>query len=266
MLKNNNLIGFGAGNSNYVPNAVHFSDTTGLQISNQSSLVPVGVVSTGIISFWFKIDSNSPGSFFDLFQSSGVTGSLFWGVTVTHSIGGYPNKPYISILYDPTVGATQFFDMTTSSTYVAGSGWHHYLCSYDVGHNSGSRLGNLYIDDVNQKNIIVDGPGGPMSQDYGSAPGCHYSDGSPGQGLVGGLSEMYFAPGQYLDFSITSNRRKFISSTLHPVSLGSDGSKPTGTIPAVYLNNPAVSVTINKGFASNFTNSGTVITDEGTHP
>ena len=53
--------------------------------------------------------------------------------------------------------------------------------------------------------------------------------------LDGYLADLWIASGQYIDFSVTANRRKFISASGKPVSLGADGSTPTGTAPAVFL-------------------------------
>jgi hypothetical protein len=53
--------------------------------------------------------------------------------------------------------------------------------------------------------------------------------------MDGGMAELFFAPGQFLDFSVQSNRRKFRSSGGKPISLGADGSTPTGTKPLIYL-------------------------------
>ena len=78
------------------------------------------------------------------------------------------------------------------------------------------------------------------------------------------IAELYFAPGQYLDFSVVSNRRKFISANGKPVHLGSDGSLPTGTAPVVYFHlddsESAANFATNAGSGGNFSVNGTAAT------
>lgn len=107
--------------------------------------------------------------------------------------------------------------------------WIHLLFAWDIAAN----VGSFYSDDV-----LIDSAINRTADeaiDYTAA--ANWSVGAPvlGQGLSGAIAEFYFAPGQYLDMSVTSNRRKFISAALQPVDLGSTGSTPTGTAPIVYL-------------------------------
>ena len=73
----------------------------------------------------------------------------------------------------------------------------------------------------------------------------------------GGLAEYYYAPGQYINFNIESNRRKFINADGTPVDLGADGSTPTGSRPMMYLSlrdgEAATEFATNRGYGSNFT-------------
>ena len=79
----------------------------------------------------------------------------------------------------------------------------------------------------------------------------------------GALAEVYFAPGQYLYFSIASNRRKFISRTGKPVHLGTTGMLPTGTAPLVYHHlddaEAVANFATNRGTGGNFTITGNTI-------
>lgn len=72
--------------------------------------------------------------------------------------------------------------------------------------------------------------------------------------LTGCQAEGYAAPGQYLDISI--NRNKFRESG-KPADLGADGSRPTGTAPAIYLHlgkaEPAANYAANRGTGGAFT-------------
>lgn len=88
------------------------------------------------------------------------------------------------------------------------------------------------------------------------------ADWSVGAFVDGGLkvacnmAELWFAPGVYIDLSIESNRRKFISANGRPVNLGVAGEAPTGTSPAVYLSNNDGGFDTNKGTGGGFTTHG----------
>jgi hypothetical protein len=73
------------------------------------------------------------------------------------------------------------------------------------------------------------------------------------------MAEVY-ATNEFLDLSIESNRRKFISASGTPVNLGTDGNIPTGTQPLIYLSGPATNWNAGKNFGSwsGFTVHGTV--------
>jgi hypothetical protein len=53
--------------------------------------------------------------------------------------------------------------------------------------------------------------------------------------LLGNISDIYFAPDQYLDLSVPSNLAKLITSRGYPADKGATGSLVTGTSPLVYL-------------------------------
>src|SRR5690606_13525306 len=74
--------------------------------------------------------------------------------------------------------------------------------------------------------------------------------------LEGGLAELWFQPGLYLDLSDEENRRKFITADLRPVDLGPSGDAPTGSAPLVYLGGAPESWHINLGTGGGFTVHG----------
>ena len=83
--------------------------------------------------------------------------------------------------------------------------------------------------------------------------------------FTGDIADVYIAPGQFIDFSVEANRRKFISADGKPVDLGSNCSTPTGTAPAVCFSGNASSFGTNKGTGGAFTLTGT-LTDAVTSP
>lgn len=72
----------------------------------------------------------------------------------------------------------------------------------------------------------------------------------------GRLAELYFTT-EYLDLSVESNRRKFLTADNSPANLGYNGSIPTGTSPILYLSQrvglPNTDFVSNKGSGGNFT-------------
>ena len=147
-----------------------------------------------------------------------------------------------------------------SSAITAGATWVHVLASWDTGFSSGNKLHHLYITNTSDKVVSVD-----------SANGANVNLGATNWGvgartggtlkLNGCLAEIYFAPGQYLDFSTSANRAKFISGG-KPVNLGGDGSLPTGTAPIAYfriLNGQGVNVIqTNRGTGGGMEITGTL--------
>lgn len=151
------------------------------------------------------------------------------------------------------------FGLAISSTtaYVAGATWRHFLASWDVGITAA----HVYVNDVsdltttNNDNILLNNTLGAwvLGSDSGAAlkfNGC--------------IAELYYTPGQYLDFSKVSNRRKFISASGKPVHLGTTGSLPTGTAPLVYQHiddgEAVANFATNRGTGGNFTITGTLDT------
>ena len=66
------------------------------------------------------------------------------------------------------------------------------------------------------------------------------------------LAELWFDDAT-IDFSVSGNRTDFIDTSGRPVSLGSDGSTPTGSAPLVYLTGARSSFTTHAGTGEDFT-------------
>ncbi len=72
------------------------------------------------------------------------------------------------------------------------------------------------------------------------------------------LSDTWIAPGQFIDFSVEANRRKFIDADGKPVYLGANGELPTGTSPAVFFSGDSSTFATNKGTGGTFTLTGSL--------
>jgi hypothetical protein len=146
-----------------------------------------------------------------------------------------------------------------SSAITAGATWVHILASWDTG--TTPKVSHLYVTDVSDKTVTVNAVNPAAVLMTGSNWGVGARTGGSNK-LDGCLAELYFAPGQFLDFSNSVNRRKFITSGGKPVNLGADGSVPTGVAPIAYFSiragGAAADLATNKGTGGNMTITGTL--------
>jgi len=143
-------------------------------------------------------------------------------------------------------------DINTSAILVA-AGWKHYLASWSLA----TSTTHLYVSDVSD-NTVVQAVNSNL--DYTVVDHSIGADTAGAGKMTADIAEFYLAFGQYLDFSVEANRRKFISSNLKPVDLSPDGSGPTGTSPIIYFSvRPGDAATVfatNKGTGGNFSITG----------
>lgn len=166
---------------------------------------------------------------------------------------------------DNGVAGAPILQLSTSGTYTIASGWVHILASWDLA-TAGAR--HLYINDVLDMNVdtftndIID-----YANLFEWLVGANLLQGDPPPAarlLDADLADLYFNTVDYLDFSLVSNRRKFISAGLKPVYLGTDGSVPTGSVPVVYQHladaEAAANFATNRGTGGNFAITGALTT------
>lgn len=159
-------------------------------------------------------------------------------------------------------GATtaNVLQVQTDSRDWTGLGWYHLMWSFDV---SDAAKMHLYVNGVDETNVDV-----RIDEALDFSSIAAYTMGSLLSSLkLGGcMQEFWFAPGQYIDLSVEANRLKFRTAAGKPENLGSDGSTPTGTAPALYLNNPFGSFETDKsGNSNDFTVVG-ALADCGSSP
>lgn len=203
-----------------------------------SSLGPLsGVVdgNSGIFSCWIRMEGGD-----------NTQMRIFGGVTnpaTTYFAVRRTTTNRVEIEGRTTAGGLNM-DLQSSANVINGSGWKHILCSWNV-----TDIRHLYMNDVSDLSV-ANGP--TATVDYVHT---QYSVGAQPSATLffnGLISEVYFAPNQFLDFSVTANRRKFITAAGKPAYLGRYGEAPTGTKPAVYL-----SLKKNAALTSFMTNLGT---------
>ena len=200
----------------------------------------------GIFSAWLRLDGGD-----------GASQYLIEGSNAAAVLRASDNKFQI-IMTSPAPATV--LNIKTVNTYLASSTWLHILSSWDMG-TVGAR--HLYINDVSDLAVTTFTD---ALCDYTVADWMTGSiaSGGPAFRVNGCLAEFYFATGQYLDFSVTANRRKFISAAGKPVALGATGSFPTGTTPILlhHLDDgeAVANFATNRGSGGSFTITGTLDT------
>lgn len=193
--------------------------------------------SQGIISFWFRIDGGDGTDIRMLEQN-------FPQVNVTRDAS---NKLKSLMRSDSTI----LLNASGATTLTAGATWHHVLACFDT--TSATTTNNfirIYLDDAAE---IVDNDVPNQALNFSTT--LNIGSGSAGASKFNGcLSEVYIRLGETLDPTVEANRRKFIDASGKPVSLGADGSTPTGNQPQLYA--PDGDPSTNLGTAGNATMTG----------
>jgi hypothetical protein len=216
-------------------------------ITRGASLNGAADSKSGILSLWIRFDV--------------VSGRIFCSAT---TLGGSVVRFILEVAGNSTLSlgaansaGTNILQVNTVSTFSAGATWRHVLASWDLA----AAATHLYINDVSDKNTTT------ATNDTIDYTVADWAIGAAASGLLkmdGCLAEVYFAPGQFLDFSVEANRRKFISALGKPVYLGTDGSLPTGTTPLVYQRladmEAIANFATNRGTGGDFTISGALTT------
>ena len=192
----------------------------------------------GIFSAWLRLDGGD-----------GVAQYLLEGTNRVAVTRRNDNK--ISVIGTNAAGVG-VMTLVTNATYAAGASWIHVLASWDMAGGVGGR--HLYINGVSDLDVVTFTDD---TIDYTVADWTIATIGAGSFKLDGCLAEFYFAPGQYLDFSVVANRRKFFKTSSQPAFLGATGSLPTGVAPLVYQHlddgEAVANFATNRGTGGNFT-------------
>lgn len=204
--------------------------------------------STGILSIWVNLTSSSNNGF--IFSNNTNANP-----TVTMSLTGMAPRLALQDVTD-----TYTYVASASSSLSTGT-WYNLLLSWNMNFPNGSKIFNLYINGVSALGTIFDG-NPAFNVGYQNGP---YNVSIPsGTRLAGCVSELYFAPGQFLDFTNPSNVALFYNSG-SPVNLGTNGQTPTGTSPAIYWRGLYTNLT-NLGTGNTLTAGGDALTACGSAP
>lgn len=234
-------------------------DGTNDYMTTSAGLTGAADSKTGTMSLWIRIDGGD--GTFRTFLTDNVSVGGPGGASTRVSVG-IRDTNVLQVTARAATGTTNL-DIRSVTAYTASATWLHFMASWNLAIAGSSRL---YVNDVSDLSEITYTD---TNIDYTVAD---WSVGAICDGtskLDGCLAELYFSPGQYMDFSLVSNRRKFISASGKPVWLGADGSAPTGTAPLVYqrvADGAAVATfATNLGTGGNFSITGT-LTSGSTSP
>lgn len=242
--------------------AVHFDGAT--YISMSTTFSGVADSATGSLSVWLNWDGNTTSDsfqniladyagahdsdlIFDIFESTQSPPSnlrMGWTPAVNGNIGGSAS------------GAG-----TSASTVTPGV-WQNWLISWDTSITT-APICQVYINDVVSPTTDDGTAAGPFTVKYASIAGwvvgAQLTTMSAASGFYSGdMCDLWFAPGQYIDFSNVTNRRKFIDALGARVDLGATGDLPTGTAPAVFFRGDAAVFGANQGTGGTFSTTGTL--------
>ena len=234
----------GAAGGGSTSGAVYFDGTTDL--SRGADLTGLSGSDYVTWSYWYKIHAaGTPADFFLINQSEDVTlrAASQWQFESKGSGDDVDSK-----FSNP--GGTSWPDVV----------WHHVCVSIDT---SSAANCHYFVDDSDATNY----EGGNYSGANIPISSTNHWIGSDRNGsrsmLNMSIYELWVAWGQYLDVSVTSNRRKFIDASGAPVDLGSDGSEPTGTSPTIYMTGTPAEFVTNNGTGGNYSVQNGALIDVG---
>lgn len=204
----------------------------------------------GTVSVWIKVDAAQEGTTFVLIQNG--TDAADFRFRVQAAFTGFLQ------LDASDSGGTAAVTMREDTEYLLDNAWHHYLFAWNA---ASSAQCKVYVDGVDRTHITTVSD---RTIDYTRgewAVGGRYSDGF-GK-LDGDMAELWFDT-TYLDIADAAVRAKFAKNG-KPVSLGSNGSKPTGSAPMLYLRGGAANWGTNYAGTGDFTVVG-AFADSSTKP
>lgn len=213
--------------------------------ATRTGLTGIADGQAGLISAWLRVDGGD-GTERRILRLDAASASFRLSIAL-----GSGNQ--LSVVAANATPTTILFKTATVTT-VAGVSWRHFLCSWDMA--QGVSTFKLFLDDIDRT------PGGGT---YTQGETIDYSPasltaaiGAVSDGTLkfnGCLSEIFFHT-SYLDLSVESNRRKFITANGRCAFLGANGSLPLGVQPLIYVPNGDPST--NLGSGGNFTVTGTL--------
>jgi hypothetical protein len=237
--------------ASYSANATTFAGDGQAYMNNETGTFASNG-NTWIISVWVKFAATS-GQEEIIYSTSGL---------IRMFRSGGDNKVYILF---KEAGADEIVVEAGTSTAFTDTNWHHIITS---GNRANANDVKFYVDGNSQTdNILTFVTTGTDPDPIKFSAFAWFIGGlNTTDDMNGCLSEFYIAPGQSIDLTVQANREKWRSAGGAPVSLGSDGSTPTGTAPRGYFKNAFGTFPTNSGTGGNFTKQGTTAFTSCTAP
>lgn len=224
--------------------AAQYDGSVPNRIKIDSGLTGASDGTTGLCSVWVKFDDDgtasdilfNPGGDFALSRNSDGAGGnhialFFWtGVAFTNS----------------------------ATAFTTASGWHHILIAWDSGTTANNKI---YVDGADETPATLT-KRNAVTIDYTLASWYVASKAT----AKFRMSELWFAPNQWLDISTSGNRLKFRSVGGKPVDLGATGTTPTGSAPLIYFRGDYTAPNVNSGTGGNFDVTGTPANSDSDKP
>jgi hypothetical protein len=226
----------------YVANAVTF-DGTNDYLTRGADLTGVSDGKEGIVSFWFKAAAD--GVSYTIAANDDLGGKFY--------IARGSGNNRLQVVGKNAAGSF-ILVINADTAVVAASGWVHFLASWNLAATSGW----VYLDDA--EDLLAGSTLTNDTIDYTTGAFAVGAEPDAGNKMAADIADLYINLATHLDLSVTANRRKFISATGKPALLGSDGSRPTGSAPAMFLSGATADWHTNKGAGGGFTENGALAT------
>lgn len=240
-----------AAGAGYTAYATTFAGDGQCWMERDAGLTDAVDAKTGTISFWIKYNGDD-----------GVANQIFQGGSGRPSFNRQAANTIRFSIFD-AAGTTEIIRINSTIPVTNDGNWHHIISSWDIGTTN---KGYMYIDGTDrtsratwlfETNFIdytrVDWSVGGAIGETGTSD------------VNGCLSEFWFST-NYVDITQATELQKFRSAGGIPVSLGSDGSTPTGNQPIIYFRATYESWTNNYGYGGNFVKKGTTAFTSCTAP
>src|SRR5258708_13760328 len=202
--------GTGSGGGGYAAKAVHFDGSTWLTINSLSGVADSPFISS---SAWVKYPNQSAGdtsiNLYDFDPASGEAPATFLnnnGLYITFF--GYNGTTYTGLASDPLeIGSIDF------------SVWNNYKFSADLNHaDQNSMIVQLWVNDAELEVYPIANHAGPIVNKMSGISFAMPDTTADQSVIIADMADHCIAPGQFIDWSDVTNRRKFISASGKPVN------------------------------------------------
>lgn len=242
----------GGGGGDYTASAVHFDGATTF---TSSAFAPTDSP-FGLFSVWTKPAAGFVDGEIDWFWTDGQ----FWAIK-TNAVGNIA-----AFFWDTTNNF--LFRFTADAILTDPSPWFSLQVAVDTNHPAGQKIGLITFNGVPLNVNVEADADDAFNIGWGqSSSGTYFCYlGNPPTPEMD-VADLYGATGQFLDISNPVNIAKFVDGSGKPVSLGVDGSTPTGTAPTIFGSGDATTfMQPNLGTGGTFTLTAGSLTNATTSP